>query len=297
MTFLLIILLFLGLFQSLLELKKDDNGKFKRYFERFLSISYIGGFIIGLIVLFIQEKESNIAKGLISDISLSVNKINVISNEQLNILKKATTQTQLLINKSDSVDKRMVDVLKIKESLVKQYDSVNAKLSKQLELEKIQLKERAPSIGLMDYNISLAGSDSTSYYIEACIGNYGKRNALIIGENGYIICFDKKNQPIYFNEIRGNNNRSILEPHNVNGMELCYRSFDIQNFRYLKSECDYAVICLKVHYEDIAINKDSIETYYSGWKPKNGNEFGGLKDWQYGYAKIWASKDSKILGK
>jgi hypothetical protein len=262
-----------------------------------LSIFYICVFVIGIIIVFIQENESNVAKRLIKDISSSVNKINAISNEQLNILSKATTQTQLLINRSDSVDKRMVDVLKIKESLIKQYETVNDKLSKQLELETKQLRERAPSIGLKDYDISLEGSDSTSYSISACIRNYGKRNALIKGGNGYIICFDKKNQPIYSNEIRGNNSEGVLEPYVVNGMRLCYESFDIQNLRYLKSECNYAVICLKVRYEDIAINKDSTEFYYSGWIPRNGNNFGGLKDWQYGYAKNWASKNTKIYGK
>lgn len=112
MIFLLFILLLFGLLQSLLELEKDNNGKFKWNFKRILSIFYIGGFVIGLIIIFIQERESNTAKGLIKDISLSVNKINAISNEQLNILGKATTQTQLLINRSDSVDKKMVDVLK-----------------------------------------------------------------------------------------------------------------------------------------------------------------------------------------
>ena len=167
--FLLCTLLLFGLFQSLLELEKDNNGKFKWYLKKILSIFYICGFIIGIIIIIIQEKESNVVKG----------------------------------------------------------------------------------------------------------------------GNGYIICFNKKNQPIYYTEIRGNNSKSVLEPNEVSGMQLCYNSFDIQN---LKTECDYAVICLKVHYEDIAINKDSIEFYYNGWIPRNGNNFGGLKDWQYGYAKNWASK-------
>lgn len=294
MIFLLCILLLFGLFQSLLELEKDNNGKFKWNLKRILSIFYICGFIIGIIIIIIQEKESNAVNGLINDISLSVNKINSISNEQLNILSKATNQTQLLINRSDSVDKRMIDILKIKESLIKQYETVNNKLSKQLELEIKQLKERAPSIGLKDYDISLQGNDSTTYSISACIRNYGKRNALIKGGNGYIICFDKKNQPIYYYEIRGNNSKSVLEPNEVSEMQLCYNSFDIQNLKNLKTECDYAVICLKVHYEDIAINKDSIEFYYNGWIPRNGNNFGGLKDWQYGYAKNWASKNLNI---
>lgn len=296
MIFLLCILLLFGLIQSLLELEKDNNGKFKWNSKRILSILYICGFVIGVIIVIIQEKESNTASKLIKDISSSVNKINTISNEQLNILSTATTQTQFLINKSDSVDKRMIDVLKIKESLIKQYESVNDRLSTQLELETKQLKERAPSIGLMDYDISLEGTDSTSYFINACIRNYGKRNAAIMGANGYLICFDKKNEPIYYNEFRGNNIKSILEPNDVNGMRTCYRSYDIKNLKYLKSECDYAVICLKVNYEDIAINKDSIEFYYSGWIPRNGNNFGGLKDWQYGYAKKWALRNLKIYG-
>lgn len=276
--------------QSLFELKKDYTEESKWKITRILSFLYIAGFIVGIIVVANQNKETNQVNDLINRISFNVTKIDSLSNEQLRIIRKSINQTRLIINRSDSISKELIKVFEINESLITQYDRINAKLSKQVELETKQFKERAPSIGLMDYDINLEGNDSTAYSINVCIRNYGKRTALIHGGNGYIVCFDKKNQPLGYIEIRGNNEKGLLAPDEINHMRLCYSSFGIRDLRYLKTESDFAVICLKVHYEDIAMNKDSIEYLYSGWIPRM-ETFGGLKDWQYSIAKKWAIKN------
>ncbi|MCX6272213.1 MAG: hypothetical protein NTU44_13535 [Bacteroidetes bacterium] len=290
MKYLLILTLLLGLIQSCLELRKDKN-KGKSFIINILSYLYIAGFIVGLIVILFNDNETKYINNLIQNISFSVKKINSSSSENLANLNKSMNQTKILINKSDSLDCKMSRVLQFKESLIIQYERVNEQLSKQSELQLKQFKERAPNIGLADYDSKLVGTDSTSYSLEVCIRNFGKRTALIYGGKGYVICFDKKNKAIQYNEIRGNNNNDFLEPNEIDQMRLCYSSFGFTYLKYLQKECDYAVICLKVQYEDIAMKKDSTCIFYSGWLPTS-KEFGGLKNWQFNVAKSWINKNS-----
>jgi hypothetical protein len=290
MIFLLLILLLFALVQSILELKKDEQEKYNWDIKKILSLFYLIGFIIGLIVLLLQNKESKKLNDLILNISTSVNKMNSIFETRLKDLSKSVNQTHLLFSKSDSLDKKMTQVIDVKEDLIKQYKNVNEKLSKQLELELKQLMERSPNIGLIDDDIILEGNDSTSYSISVCIRNFGKRTAMIYGGNGCIICFNKKNKPFHYIEIRGNNNKGFLEPNEISKMRLCYYSFGINNLEYLKTESEFSVVCLKVHYEDLTLKKDTTEIFYSGWLPSTGT-FGGLKDWQYNAAKKWLKEN------
>jgi len=290
MTYLLIILLLFGLVQSLLELKKENSKKNKRYIQKTLSVVYILGFVIGFIIVLLQENEANNAKEMLTSISSSVIKTNFVAAKQLEIVNTSIKQTHLILDKADSMNKKMIQVLRSNESLIQQYNNVNEKLSKQLELDDKLLMERAPSIGLLDADIRLEGNDSTNYQIVACIRNFGKRNAIINGGSGYVLFFNKKNQPIFYAEIRGNNNKGILEPNEIEKLRLCYYSFVLNKYNLIKTESDFAVICLKINYKDIAMNKETIEFLYSGWHPFE-TFFGGLKDWQYNLAIKWVSEN------
>jgi len=264
---LIILLLLFGLFQSLLELRKEDATESKWNIRRILSLIYVGGFVIGIIICVIQEQETSKINQLIEGISTSVTKI-------------------------DSVDKRLVEVLGVKDSLITQYERVNAKLSKQAELDMKSLEERSPSIALMDYDIDWKGNDSTSYSIAACIRNLGKRNALITSGRGYVLFFDKDNKPFFHVDIPGNNNKGILESNEIERMRLCYNSHGINSYQTLKANTSFAVIYLEIHYEDVLLEKKKVDRFYSGWSPKLGR-FGGLRDWQTNLAQKWASDNHK----
>ncbi|MDO9339324.1 MAG: hypothetical protein Q7T72_02205 [Bacteroidales bacterium] len=296
MIYLLLILLLFGLFQSLLELRKDDTIIFKWKISKLLAVIYILCFIIGLIVAIIQDKDTNKVKDIINSISSSVTKINKISSEQFENITKSFKQTQLLIKKSDSANVTMTRVIEANKKLIAQYNEVNAKLSSQLEIERQQLMERAPNIDLSEIDVRLDTIDSPLYTIEACIRNLGKRNAQIKSGCGYILFFNNNNVPIKYVEIRGNNVKSILEPSELRNMKYCYYSFNITEYNKLKTVTDFAIICLKINYNDIAINKDSLAYYYCGWRP-SFNIFGGLKDWQYGLAKNWIKKNIEFYDK
>lgn len=296
MKILLYILLLFGLLQSLLELRKQSSKISKWRVKKILSALYIFGFIIGVIVTFLQINEDNQVKEVITDISSSVTKNTFIAIEQLKNIDKSIKQTQSIIEKSDSINKKMILVLKSSEYLMSQYKKVNEKLSNQLELEEKQLIERAPNIGLLDYDISLEGDDSNSYAISACIRNFGKRTALINGGSGYILFFNKTNQPIEYVEIRGNNNKGILEPNENAGMRLCFFSFAIKDYDFIMTQCDFAVICLKISYIDSPFNKENLGYYYSGWHPTE-KFFGSLKDWQFNLAKKWIQENTEFYRK
>lgn len=295
MIYLLFILLIFGLFQSLLELAQKDAKESKWRIKKILSLLYIGGFLTAVVVTVIQEKESYKVKESIQGILSSVTEIHSALVEQLRSMSKMLEQTQSLINKSDSTGKRMMKVLETADSLTSQYEEVNTKLSKQVELETKQFEERSPTIELMDWDISWQGNDSTSYYIEACIRNYGKRNALINGGRGYVLFFDKNNRPLSCLNIPGNNNKEVLEPNETEKARLCYISdwYGIKDYRLIKSRAGFGVICLKVNYEDIVMGKDSVVSFYSGWVPDHPG-FWGLNDWQIGLARAWAAENLKF---
>lgn len=255
------------------------------------------GFIIGFVVIIVQNKASNRFNELIQNMSTSVHNVDSISKEQLRIKNESLEQTKLIISKSDSINRDLMKVLAINESLISQYNVVNKRLAKQIELETRQLKERAPDINLSDNDIHLElNDDSTLYDIKACISNLGKRNALINNCRGYILFINNKNQPIKYVEIRGNSEKYTLEPIELRNSTQCYYSFAISDFNKTKIESGFAVICLRVDYTDVTIDKDSIVFRYCGWDP-SVKFFGGFKDWQYGIAKKWARENLNFYEK
>lgn len=166
MIYLLIILLLFGLLQSLLELRKDDTKATKWRIKKLLSLLYIVGFIIAVIVTMIQEQSTKEVSRSLEGISASITKI-------------------------DTIKERLAEVFLVQDSLLTQYYKINSKLAKQVELDKKSLEEKSPVIDLKSYDIKWDGNDSISYSIEACIRNYGGRNALITGGHGYGILWSR----------------------------------------------------------------------------------------------------------
>lgn len=257
------LLLILGLVQSIFELIKDDDKNKKWNIKRILSLVYILTFFLGLINLFFQNKESKKFNDLVTDMSSSVNNIDSMIESQLKIFNKSINQSKTLLNKSDSLQKTMLNVMKTNDTLISQYFVINKKLSNQIELDNKQLAERAPIIGIYDFDNSLEGSDSTSYSIRVCLRNIGKRTALVHSGIGVVLFYNKTNQLIYVLEIPGNTLKSNLEQNDINQIRYCFLSYGIQNFNILKKQSTYAVICLKIRHEDVIQNIDTTEYFYN----------------------------------
>ncbi len=260
-------MLVFGLVQSLLDLRKDDASKSKWSLRKIFSAVYISGFIVGVAVIVIQEREADKVNGLIQGISSSVGRI-------------------------DSVDKRLVGVLAVSDSLVTQYEKVNAKLSRQIELDIKNLEEKSAVVALMDYDLKWLGSDSTSYAVEACIRNFGHRNALITSGHGYVVFFDSDKKPFFHVAIPGNSNKGILEPNDIEQMRLCYYSHGVYDYAEVKAKAIFAIIHLEIHYQDVLMKRPKTEHFYSIWNPKR-DAFGGPKDWQVNLAHKWAVENYK----
>lgn len=293
MVYLLLTILLLGLFQSIFELFKDDTKR-RRLVIRALASLYILGFILGIFVTIYNSNDAKITSSILKRISNDVELLNASSGENLSRLDKSIKQSGDLIDQSESLNKKMISIMEIKKSLLEQYEIVNDKLSKQIDLEQKQLNERAPNIALYDIDSKLEGSDTSSYSIGVCIRNSGKRSAQIQSGVGLVLCFNNRNKVTHVGHIKGSNNPGILEPNDLVQMKLCYYSDGFKNIKELRNESSFSVIFLKVKYTDIAIHKDSVQTFYTGWIP-DGNEFGGLKDWQYNAAKVWIKTNTDLF--
>lgn len=292
MVYLLFALLAVGLIQSLLEVFKEDPKTSKWGIKRILSMLYVAGFILGVIIVMVQEQEENRINELIGGISSLVSQIDSNSIRQLETTTKTMQQTQALISKSDSINKGLTEVIRIKDSLMTQYKNVNLRLSKQLGLELERFEGRAPDITLLDQDMSWEGSDSTTHWIRACIRNFGKRNALIERGHGFALFFNRDNKPFFSIDIPGNANQGTLEPNDVEHMHLCYMSYGIRGFQLLKSKTWFAIIYLKIHYKDVSVGRDSVRSFYEDWVPKRG--FGGPRDWQIKSTQAWAIAHHKL---
>ena len=287
-------MLLFGLFQSFLELKKEELGSSQALIKKILSTLYILGFLFGIMAILLQNNESDEENNLIKYISKSVTKIDSTSIEQVTKISKTIEQTESLVRQSENLNNGMIQVLKIKDSLLQQYKYVNSEFSKQLELDKQKLKERSPDIVLKNYDVKWTGTDSTSYVLQACIINLGKRNATIIGGKGHVVFFDYQKKPFANVPIVGNTTQGTLESNQIQGMRLCYYSYGVLDFKLVKSSINFAVICLKVIYKDELLNIVKEKKFYIGYTGIKDNEFGGLKDWQVGLAKIWETDNYKF---
>lgn len=293
MIYLLGLLLVFGLFQSLLALKENHSKIFRWEVKNILSILYIGGFIVGIIVIVIQNNESKNITKFIRDISSSISNIDSSSIERLNQINKTLDNTAYLIEVSDSIDDRMIEVIEIKDSLITQYHKVNIKLSQQLEIDKKGFEERAPILDLSSSDVSWESNDSVYYHIQACLTNFGKRSALITGGVGYVLFFDKDNKPFFNMDFPGSHSPTILASYKETERNICYISHGESNFTLLESKTYFAIICIKIDYKDILMDEDESAIYYTVWIPKS-KSFGVPKDWQIRLAEKWATENHKF---
>jgi len=289
MIWLLGVLLLFGLIQSLLGLIEDDSnlGTSKSKINRILSVFYICGFIIGIITIIKQEKETSAINRLNERMFSSVSKIDSNSIKQLQRINEALNKTQILISKSDSIDKRTMSILEEKDVLLTQYEKVNKRLSKQLDLETKLFEANSPNLDLKDYDISWVSRDSISYSLRACVRNFGQRVASINEGHGFVLFFDEANKPIASIKIPGNKTTGLLEANDKENMRLCFFSNSWKApFDSIKAITNFAIVGLKIDYKDLATNRDTIKHFYRGWRPDFG--FGGLKNWQTELARKWA---------
>jgi hypothetical protein len=287
MVYLLILILLFGLIQSILELWKEKSKENKEEIHKWLSIFYIIGFFVSAFALIFQDKENNTVNQLIKKVSTSVNSIDSNSLKQLENINKTISQTKVLISKSDSLNKGIIDVLEIKDSLLTQYDKVNEMLAKQLDFDKEKLKEKKPIITIVDNDIKWEKKDSTtntSSHISMCLTNIGKRAGEIKNGWGNVFFFNKQKIKFFTLKIPGNSQKYSLPPlEEKYNYQYCFISNGVFEPDLLKRNTSFAVIYLQVSYSDLVTNENSTIDYFKIWVPEM--EFGGAKDWQIELAK------------
>jgi hypothetical protein len=293
MIYLLLSLLGFGLIQSLLELVKDTEKPYKKIVQKTLAGVYILGFIIGVIITIQQEKESFNYNKLIGGISVSVTKIDSSFPGVLQKLNTSLVETKLLIKSSDSMNKNMVSLIKIRDSLTVQTKLINDRLSRQIDLDKQTLKEKEATIVMLDTDINWYHKDSNSSYLKVAIRNFGKRNAIVESGLGYIVFFNHQNEPLAFQYLPGDSIADILQPDEIQKFNITYISYPIKKFGLIKSQTSFAIICLKIKYKDVLNEIEKINYFYSGWMP-NEPGFGAMGNSRTHLAKQWA-KANNIL--
>lgn len=281
---LVITLLLIGLVQSILELGSNRKDKSNKKLGKILSYIYSLGFIIAVVIVINQFNDEKKKEQLIRNLTLSVSKIDTSIDIQLNKINNSIEKTNELINLSDSINNKIEEVVEVKDSLIKQYKEINSKFSKQLDYDLKLLIEKAPSISLMDSDLSWIGADSTQYTLKICIRNFGNRNAIVTFLKGKIVLFNSKNEAIATVDMPGSSSENLLEPTEKNGMTACIFSHGINNLKSFSKDFNFAIINVKVKYRDEVLNNAKDQDFYKIWTPKQ-NEFGGPKDWQINLTK------------
>lgn len=293
MLYLAIIVLLFGLLQSYLELKKDKKNTFKWSIEKVLSVLYILGFISGIILLVLQNKDSNNANRLIGNIFGSVNKIDSVTTSQYENLSKSIQETERLLTMTDSMNNQLKTVLEIKDNLILQTNALNKQLASQLDLERQLLKGDRPHISLLTSNLKWVVKDSTTKSVVACFSNLGKRNAIITKIAGNIVFFNREKIPFFDFQFAPYSFNTTLSPISVQWQMSCLIS-ELQNVDQNIHYIDFVALGFLVEYNDPFDNSKYFERFYFGWYP-DLERFGKLKDWQIPLFKEWIKNNSKVL--
>ena len=277
--------------QTVLGLFKDETKKHRTIIIRILTGISAFLFIVTIGVIINGDKESKTNSNLIKNTNTAVNSIDTATNELQTRFRKSHKYTLKLLNTSDSMNQNLLHLNKTNKDLINQYKTVNSQLSKQVDFELKKFKEDAPIVNFLDDDISWNGSDSTKQQLNIKIKNLGKRNATILSTKGYINFFNKENQSIFCADFQENNRTSILIGGTNNPTYCEIFAFKFKDFQELKSLTNYAYICMKIRYRDIAYEKDTTIFRFSGWVPEVG--FGTIKEWQVNVAKKWAIENGK----
>ena len=278
MIYLLLLILIFGLIQSFLELKKDkktgSNSKWS--IEKMLSILYVLGFIVGFVLVILQNRDSQKSNRVLDNISFSVKKIDSSSLKQIKQLSESFNETKRLLRLTDSMNRNLKSVIEIRNSLIAQTDALNRKLSSQLANDLKTLKANQPVLSIIESDMKWIKLDSFSRGIYFCIRNLGNRSAFITLVEGSMLFFNKENQVIYKLVIPRNTNTTLLQPTNLTEQRLCQTINRSKGIEKVFGEVNFAGVYMHVKYKDIVDNSIHKTILYSGWNSKF-NDFGTNK--------------------
>ncbi len=197
-----IIILGVGLIQSVLSLFKDFSKEHKRRYKIAQIVVFIVLFIFGIVSLFITNKKSNDATILQTNIFSKV-------SDQMKYLESLVKSNDTLIKTSDSINNHLLSQNKLARSLISQYEHVNSHLSKQIDLDLKKFTNEAPNLTILDSDNSWIKSDTKSYTLSVCIVNIGKRAASIKEVLGYAL-FYRKEHSLFTNCVIHNTTKQYL---------------------------------------------------------------------------------------
>ena len=208
----IVLLSFLGFYQSIIELRKDKNEENSKR-NKTLSRIYFYTFILGIGIAAIQFFDSKRMDKVLDSISLRITSIDSSFNKQLTQIEDFVDKTDNLLVLSDTVNSKMLKVVNQSDSLTIQYEKVNKQLDKQIEIEKQKLESNTPIITTKDSFIKWEKIDSISQQLSFYFMNSGKRNVFVHNGEGYILFLDKGNKPFLKVDFRDFGNGGILEPY------------------------------------------------------------------------------------
>lgn len=197
-----IIILGVGLIQSVLSLFKDFSKEHKRRYKIAQIVVFIALFLFGIVSLFITNKKNNEATILQTNIFTKV-------SDQMKYLESLVKSNDTLIKTSDSINNHLLSQNKLARSLISQYEHVNSHLSKQIDLDLKKFTNEAPNLTILDRYNGWIKRDTNSYALSVCIGNIGKRAASIKEVLGYAL-FYGKNQNFFTNFVIRNTTKQYL---------------------------------------------------------------------------------------
>lgn len=286
MTYLVILLLLFGFFQSFLELKKDDVEKNKLAIKKTLSAIYIFTFVIASIITIISTISDNKNIDTLNDISFSVKKIDSSSQNLSVRLNKSIKETEKLVIQSDSMNLELKKAYDFKSLLINETKKLNNNLSSQIRKDSNLLKISKPILALLESDMILTvNSDSTVKNFEYCIRNIGKRTAILKSLKGNILFFNKDNAVVHNIVSFASDDLGVLTSSEIEGQRICPASNAFSNKINLK-QIQLIAIYVDIQFEDILDGSINNSKLFSGW---NSGEFSKLREWQKKIVIDWLS--------
>lgn len=291
MVYLLSLLLIFGLVQSFFELRKDKSDLNRKWsIEKLLSIFYILGFIVGFVVIILQNSQDNQSSRTLESISFSVNKLDSTSEKEIEQLTNSINETKRLITLTDSMNKNISSIVGIRNSLIAQTEALNKKLAAQISNDTKLIESNKPILELLESDMKWIRLDSNSQGIDFCIRNLGNRSAFVTSMSGNMLFFDKNRNVIYKLVIANISNSLVLQPTALTGQRICPNTARMEQFDKIFDKIDFAALYVNLNYTDILDNSPHNTVLYSGWTA-TANDFMKPREWQLEIVKKWINNN------
>jgi hypothetical protein len=243
-------------------LSKCQNDRQKNWVNSFFLIAAVVGGGIGVKSSIDQDKSNKALSDTTSIIKNRIAQIADTANKIFNNAQAAIALTYDLQLKADALNRDLQKVVNAKDYLLEQYQAVNDKLKKQIDIEKQLLNERVPKLEQPGADIKWQTKDSIEYSLMVPIINIGHRASRITKFKAILTFYDKNNNMVRLVRFNNLKEETQLPPFTEGGFAGSITSHIIENLPAVRSISAYAFLVIEVEYHD-PLNNEPIHEYFT----------------------------------